>query len=277
MDTSENIFNVDNALREMEYHYTQEKVSFGPYAPAYIVATQERLNNDMKYMYNKKDKKTCAKVLTVAASGDHPIFCKLYGAENITTFDITYTAKVIMDIKTAAIQEFGLWDYESLIESCWNNKNLMSIKAINKIMPYLDTNTQNYLCAMDGKFPLFIHGLEPFYSYSKLTKKQYKTLQKSVDAPFPFIWSDIANLDAKLGDNTYDFIHLSNIFDYVSNDVQKSVLQQLIKRLNPGGRILMVRINGSYILDDICQEIANASSNLGFVNYINKYLLVRIR
>ena len=86
----------DRALHDMEYHDSTTQVTFGPYSPTYLIATDEDANQDIKrYMYNGKDKKYCEKVLSVSASGDHPLFCKMYGAKQITTFDITYASKIL--------------------------------------------------------------------------------------------------------------------------------------------------------------------------------------
>jgi hypothetical protein len=80
-----------------------------------------------------------------------------------------------------------------------------------------------------------------------------------------------------LGDNTYDFIHLSNILDFVNDDIKVPVLKQLTQRLNYGGRILMRRINGNYQLVDICQNIEKQSDDLGFVNRWEQIILLKCR
>jgi hypothetical protein len=274
--------NIDfnKALRDMKYHDSVPRVSFGPYSPTYLIATDEGVDQDVKrYMYNGKEKKYCKKVLTVSASGDHPLFCKRYGAEHITTFDITYTSKIIMDIKTVAIQKLTFNKYWQLLKDLWNNPNITSVPNFTHIMPELDSAEQEYILTMDGKFALFNFGTPPdFYKSDKNTNKSlYSELHKVDLSTFPFVWTDIEHLDAKLQDNTYDFIHLSNILDYVSDDVKSSVLNSLTKRLNYGGRILMCRINGNYQLVDICQKIEEQSSDLGFLNYWDKMILVKYR
>ena len=274
--------NIDfnRALHDMKYHDCVTKVTFGPYSPTYLIATEENADQDVKrYMYNGKEKKYCKKVLTVSASGDHPLFCKRYGAEHITTFDITYTSKIIMDIKTLAIKTLTFDNYWQLLKDLWENPNITSVPNFERIMYELDSNEQEYIRIMDGKFALFNFGTPPeFYTTPKHDHKSLYDKLHHVDLPtFPFIWTDIAHLDAKLQDNTYDFIHLSNILDYVSDDVKSSVLNSLTKRLNYGGRILMCRINGNYQLVDICQKIEEQSSDLGFINYWEKMILVKYR
>ena len=270
----------NRALHDMKYHDCVPEVTFGPYSPTYLIATEENADQDVKrYMYNGKEKKYCKKVLTVSASGDQPLFCKRYGAEHITTFDITYASKIIMDIKTVAIKKLSFDNYWRLLKGLWNNPNIASVPNFDCIMPELDLNEQNYIRVMNGKFALFNFGTPPgYYISDKDTHKSlYKELQ-SADLPrFPFVWTDIAQLDAKLQDNTYDFIHLSNILDYVNDDVKTSVLISLTKRLNYGGRILMRIINGNYQLVNICQKLENQSSDLSFLNYWDKMILVKRR
>lgn len=269
------------ALHDMEYHTNQPNVTFGPYSPAYLIATDEDANEDIKrYMYNGKDKKYCEKVLTVSASGDHPLFCKMYGAKQITTFDITYTSKLIMDIKTLALKTLPFINYWRLIKDLWHNPNITSVPNFEHIIQKLDSTEQEYIRIMDGKFALFNFGTPPEYYYISNTYNQkilHKGLQQ-IDLPqFPFIWSDIANLDAKLEDNTYDFIHLSNILDYVNDDTKTSVLKSLTERLNCGGRILMRRIHKNYALHHICENIKKQSSDLYFVNHWEKQILLKYR
>jgi hypothetical protein len=271
----------DRALHDMEYHDSTTRVTFGPYSPTYLIATDEAANQDIKrYMYNGKDKKYCEKVLTVSASGDHPLFCKMYGAKQITTFDITYASKIIMDIKTLAIKMLTFDNYWQLLKDLWNNPNITSVSNFESIMQKLDSNEQKYIHTMDRKFALFNFGTPPGYYHVSDTNNQkslYEGLHLSDLPTFPFIWTDIKHLDAKLGDNTYDFIHLSNILDFVNDDIKVSVLKQLTQRLNYGGRILMRRINGNYQLADICQNIEKQSDDLGFVNRWDQMILLKCR
>ena len=274
--------NIDfnRALHDMKYHDCVPEVTFGPYSPTYLIATEENADQDVKrYMYNGKEKKYCKKVLTVSASGDQPLFCKRYGAEHITTFDITYASKIIMDIKTVAIRKLTFNKYWQLLKDLWNNSNITSVPNLTHIMHELDSNEQEYIRIMDGKFALFNFGTPPdCYKSDKDSHKSLYNELSQVDLPtFPFIWTDIEHLDAKLQDNTYDFIHLSNILDYVSDDIKLSVLNGLTKRLNYGGRILMRIINGNYQLVNICQKLENQSSDLSFLNYCDKMILVKYR
>jgi hypothetical protein len=270
----------NKALHDMKYHDSMATVTFGPYSPTYLIATDENADQDIKgCIYNKKEEKYCEKVLTVSASGDHPLFCKRYSAKYITTFDVTYTSKLIMDIKTVAIKTLTFNNYWQLLNNLWDNPNIKSVPNFNRIMSELDSDEQEYIHVMDGKFALFNFGTPPsYYESDKNTHKSLYTELQQVDlSAFPFIWTDIENLDTKLQNNTYDFIHLSNILDYVSDDIKVSVLKSLTQRLNCGGRILMRRIIGNYQLATICQKIEKQSSDLAFGNYMEKMVFVKYR
>ena len=71
-----------------------------------------------------------------------------------------------------------------------------------------------------------------------LTALEYQKLQGIVNKPCNFIMSDIANLGAYLTEE-YDFIHLSNIFDYISKQDRFDILEPLLNHVNVGGRVVI--------------------------------------
>ncbi len=78
------------------------------------------------------------------------------------------------------------------------------------------------------------------------TEPEYQKLQEIIKKPYDFIQTDIANLSAKLDGKMYDFMHFSNIFDYVnSNDVDVwQIIYPLMEHVNVGGRILSYSLFG---------------------------------
>lgn len=272
----------DQALRDMKYHQDQKFVTFGPYSPTYVFAQSEDPAQDIKsYMYNEQSKKYCKKVLTMASSGDQALCCKMYGSKDIdiTIFDWTYTAKIMTDIKTFAIKILNFDEYMQLLKDLYHNPSITSVPNFDRILPQLDSTEQEYIHVMNGRFALFDFGPTP--TDERLAKVYWPKLihqaLHSIDLqPFTFIWSDIAHLDAMLDDNKYDFIHLSNIFDFVSDDVKISVLNQLTKRLNKSGRILMCTMHDhDYELEDICKNIK--TKDLKYIHYPHKMLLLKCR
>lgn len=197
---------------------------FREYSTAYV-ATNEDLRRSMKYVPTKTKN-----ALVVAASGDHPIFTAMHGAKNVDTFDISYNAKLIMDIKTAALQILNHKEYCQLLSDLYDSYDITAVDNMPKIIEQLSEEEQWYIDNMREK-PLFRHGA--------LIKKQLPTatefdkMRSVVNKPFNFIWSDIENLHTKLY-KSYDFIHFSNIFDYKSGPQAVKIFKSLIDFIRPG-------------------------------------------
>ena len=85
--------------------------NFGRFSPAYTVSN-EHLSEAMAVLKPKGKS-----VLTVAASGDQAFYYKIYGASHVDTFDISYCAKIIMNVKTAAVQNLNYSRYKGFLDS----------------------------------------------------------------------------------------------------------------------------------------------------------------
>ena len=206
---------------------------FNKYTPAYAVS-----NENVHDVVQKFIPKCNPSVLTVAASGDHPLICRLNGAKNITTFDISYNARVIMDIKTAAIHKLNIGEYSRLLDNLYRTQNVLSVPDIEKIVPQLKSTIRNYIRKTNG-VRLFSNGFGPqSYARYAIMPSEYKKLQNMEYKPFPFIWSGIKDLD--LHDNMYDFVHLSNVLDYVPYDDLTPIIKNIQNHVNIGGRIVIL-------------------------------------
>ena len=209
---------------------------FARYAPAYIV-TNELLRNHMAFM-----PKNCNNALTVAASGDHPLYCKLYGAKHVTTFDMTYNAKLVTDIKVAAIQQgLDIQEYRDLLNNLHRGIKPLSVPGMDRIISNLSPDIQTYMINItkaQPKFNLFSAG-SPIDKTTKkytLNKEEYQQIKNLITKPFDFIWSNV--LDLQLTEN-YDFIHLSNIADYLSFEENAKVLINMLNHTCVNGCIVM--------------------------------------
>ena len=206
---------------------------FHTYSRAYI-CTNEDLRNSMKYV-----PKNCNRALVAAASGDHPLFCSLYGAKDVDTFDISYNAKCIMDIKTAAMRYLGYSDYLDLLRNLCYTKDIKNVEDMDVVSENLSQIEYNYLCAMQGH-RLFSHG--NWYGEDNdgaLKKKEYEKLQKVIKKPYNFILTDIDDLSTHLT-GKYDFMHFSNIFDYADETSdQFDIIFPMLNYVNVGGRIVI--------------------------------------
>ncbi len=197
-------------------------------------------NEDLRMALGSFMPKDCNRALTVVGSGNHPLFCSLYGAKYIDTFDITQNAKLIMDIKTAAIGLLNRDEYARMLENLWWRDDALNAPFMDKVSSKLPFEEYEYLCSMRGT-RLFNKdtwdGRDSKYLPSDF---EYKQLQKIIKEPYNFIQTDIVNLSACLS-QSYDFIHLSNIINLESH---WNIVQPLLKRLNVGGRLVSYSLFG---------------------------------
>ena len=213
---------------------------FNKYTPAYAVS-----NEDVHYVIERYMPKQAANVLTVAASGDHPLICRLHGAKNITTFDISYNAKVLMDIKNVAIHQLDIDEYSDLLVNLHYTQDVPSVPHMDKIVPRLKSTVRRYIQQTNGA-RLFSSGFGPqSYMRYAIMPSEYVKLQNMEQKPFKFIWSDIKDLN--LGDNRYDFVHLSNVLDYVEYDDLAPTMKKIQEHVVIGGRIVVITMTGRIV------------------------------
>lgn len=205
---------------------------FSQYSAAYSIT-----NENLRMSLSDTMPKNTQNALVVAGSGDHPIFTNLYGGKNIDTFDISCNAKCIMDIKTNAIQLLSYKDYRDLVFDLYFSTDVTKLDGMDKIMSKMPKEEQEYIYNMRNH-AIFGRGIAPFlYEQYLPTEAEYDQLRQNIKKPFNFIWSDITSLHLKL-DKKYDFMHLSNILDYYTDDEDRAyVLILLMNHLNPNGVI----------------------------------------
>ena len=212
-------------------------MKFSENSPAYIT-TNEDWRRAIGFMPKK-----CKRVLTVAASGDQPLFCSLYAIMHygtkivVDTFDITINAKLIMNIKNAAISFLDRYDYIRLLEKLYWCKDALSVPHFEKIEKKLSDDEIKHLVSMRGN-RLFNREYWNGDQYEYLPNDtEYQILQGIVGEPYDFKQTDIVNLSAKLTEK-YDFVYLSNILDYFNVEEQWEILNSLLPYVNVGGRIV---------------------------------------
>lgn len=208
--------------------------NFHYYSGAYIT-TNEYLRETLELLPGGANN-----ALTVAGSGDHPMFTMLYTAKHVDTFDLSFNAKVIMDIKTAALQLLNHEEYRQLLKDLAAAHNrfqpFCSVDNMQKIIPNLTKFEQEYIQKL-STHKLFIS--DSCDDMSLPTEQEFLQMRNVIKKPFSFIWSDITNLHAHLT-KKYDFIHLSNIFDYMPHEGCMNALFSLAKHTNPGCNICFV-------------------------------------
>ena len=244
---------ITSAKKYFKTHFAENGM-FSDYSAAYAV-TNEDLRHSLRYIPENAEN-----ALVVAGSGDHPLFSALYGAKNTDAFDISYNAKLIMDIKTAALPILNHQEYCEMVMNLYKfDDKITSVENISKIIENLPTEEQQYIKDMQG-YHLFAHGRSPnSYKPSPLpTETEYNKMRNIVRKPFNFIWSDIATLHAKL-DKSYDFMHLSNIADYLSVPQKTAVITSLINHTRPGSVMCFQSLdpNIPVILRQHCEKYSN--------------------
>ncbi|MBQ8368116.1 MAG: class I SAM-dependent methyltransferase [Alphaproteobacteria bacterium] len=178
------------------------------------------------------------RVLTVAGSGEQPLFYTINGAIQIDTFDISYCARAIMDIKTQAIRSGMPYEqYKKLLKDLHFAPSASKVSGVSEILPKIPAHSAQFVRGMDG-YRIFGNGLNPeYYASEMISETEYKTLQKALRGAFKFIWSDVATLHTQLN-GEYDVINLSNIFEW-SPDLIQPTLTNLRNYVRPGGYILV--------------------------------------
>jgi len=225
--------NVDEAKRFVHSYWF-----YSNYSAAYIV-TNEFLHDSMLYM-----PKNCNRALVTAASGDHPLFCSLYGAKHVDTFDISYNAKCIMDIKTAAIKCLNHSEYIDLLCNLYDCRDVTRVHNMDKISNNLSPTEYKYMCSMFGYALFSNRQLRDKNDKFLISQQDYEKIQKIVKKPYNFIMTNIGRLGTHLTES-YDFIHLSNILDYMEGSVYRFlIVSQLFDHVNVGGRIISANMRG---------------------------------
>jgi len=200
------------------------------FLPAYVIS-----NEDQRWATTVVP--NVRKVLTVAGSGDQAMFHTLAGATTVDTFDITINAHAIQDIKFAAIKNISLGEYIQLLNDLRLRLDFADTPTMRNLLPLLPNDTREIINQGRHDY-MFCSGLGIKEYYENVPKiPEYIKLRKILTKPFNFILCDLYDLSAKIS-NTYDFINLSNIFDYCYDaETQAKILRELTDHLNIGGHI----------------------------------------
>lgn len=162
------------------------------------------------------------RVLSVAAGGDHAFESLLNGASFVDTFDINYAQKPIIELKTRMIKSLPYEDFMDFFfnEYCFFDKKIIE-PIWNDFSPELSLYLDWFYC-MGPSAPrsMFVYGGATASDYeidslSYLKDKQtYGRLAKILPNAIKFTHLGACDISAKI-DAEYDFILLSNIFDYL--------------------------------------------------------------
>lgn len=225
-------------LTDIEHLINSEEMSIGALNraglnPAYVIT-----NEDMR-LETEITRDNAQRVLTVAASGDQALFYLLAGAKHIDTYDMTLAAKIIQEIKFAAIrQQVPYNDYISMLIKLHNGTpDMMGIPYMSDIVQDTSPTTAHFIRTV--KNPIhFSYGSAPCDNNKQnwLTPDEYAQLQSMRPQTPSFIWSNIADLHHHIR-GKYDVINTSNIFDYVP-ELLTPVLTKMQPHMTENGAII---------------------------------------
>lgn len=227
--------------------------NFGQYSPAYPTT-----NEDWRFAMSEL-RPSGKSVLTVTASGDQPIAFAISGATKIDTFDTSYFARVIMDLKTSAIQTLDHGQYNQFVRELRDTKSVRDIRGYDKIATVCPKQTIVAARQMAG-CKIFNAGTGTCSEYMP-TDQEYNIAKQKITGPMNFIWSDLQNLCRELNQE-YDIIYLSNIFEYFTSKKKiSSVLHSLYPFIKNGGEIMLYT---SWVQTPISESIEAAARDCGW-------------
>ena len=166
-------------------------------------------------------------VLTVGASGDHAFECYARGAKHVDTFDINYRQKPIIELKNHMIKNIP---YEDFVKFFFTKTRFFDIKIIKPIMSQFSPSLQIFLdlyysignagrtlFAYNGELDFMAHYDNKYYS----NEEKYNMLSAKLPKNISFSHIDISGITTKFT-KKYDFIILSNIFDFQHSEISDS-------------------------------------------------------
>ena len=156
-----------------------------------------------------------ARVLTVAASGDHAFEAYLRGASHVDTFDINSYQKNILELKTHMIRNL---DYGAFRDFFFSDRNFFRYSIICRLRDDFSRDLRNFLSKYYKTYDRSM-----FKSFSRVymsgmsyltCEDVYRQLARRLPSQINFQHCDIYHLSERFSD-CYDLILLSNIFDYL--------------------------------------------------------------
>ena len=203
--------------------------------------------------------------ITVGSSGDQVFNLINYGCKDITLYDINPNIKYYYDLKKAAIYGLDKQDFFKFLlgfKNLFNKNSFLNYDTYLKISKYLDSDSKifwDYLLSNDYNMKklFFNESLQRnkkqlIYNNDYL-KEDFNLLRRKLDKSRVNIYSgDINDMD-KL-DKKFDYIILSNVFDYLFGRVNNcdKVMKKSSQYIDLVNKIkLMLNDNGKLFFNYI--------------------------
>lgn len=183
------------------------------------------------------------KVVTVGSSGDQALNAILKGSKNITIIDANIFTRVFIEYKLAVIKTYDFKSFSDI----FIKSDFFDWKVYSKISHLLSKNVQffwdslmiditenHYETNLDAKIlkeKMLIVDHRDRHSKFYKDENTYNKLQSLLNDPelsISFLNAYLENFPSVLN-NKYDFIYLSNIYDYYKDDKEKTFIDTIRK------------------------------------------------
>jgi hypothetical protein len=218
--------------------------------------------NELMKQYNDIIDLNDKKVLTVTGSGDQVITSMIRGAKEIDTFDCNKLTYYHLFLKIAAIQSL---EFEEFLDFYTFGKEERPKKRkkehYKKIREYLTKENvieywNNFFKNPNDYFSYFFLGAcgtpaSKEHSIEYLTEEGFQIAKDKVNDNVSFKNADVNILPYIYGDKKYDFINLSNIFNYISNqEAFSKIIESLLNNNTTEDGIILA----GYVWNSILEE-----------------------
>ena len=224
-------------------------------------------NEELNVLFNMD--LTNKSALLVTSSGDHLLHAVLNGCFDITSFDINIFSKYYSNLKIAMIKKY---DYKKFVKNITDFINACDKTSFNLDLIYNLLNEVSSTLSNEDN----IFWNEFFKLYSKSIYRDnvfklgntmsfcsyydenafYQLENKLSNVKINYIDSDISTIDLKT-DKLYDYIHLSNILDYIKDeDTFIEIFVKLYNMLKHNG-VIDASIVGIFRNKDRIKKLSN--------------------
>ena len=177
------------------------------------IFTNENISAYLSEIKNMRN----ARVLTVAASGDHVFEAYLAGARHVDTFDYNYLQRHVMELKTVMIHNLPRADFEEFFYCEHASMNLDIIRPLwDKFSPGLKV----WLHAFVQNRRKFIYSRQRYNWFMPqyvTDDAKYQQLRECLPYTIPFTHTGVNRVAQKFY-GQYDVIMLSNIWAHCTDE-----------------------------------------------------------
>jgi hypothetical protein len=224
-------------------------------------------------------------VLTVTSSGDHIINAFMFGANNVTGFDINDLAKDFAELKIRALQNLNFEQFRKFFlresEEGRDNPNALDYKVYQMLRDSLSEQGAESFDALYARFNQkgdLIRQSDIFNNqYDANTLKlrcnpylqkeeDYEKTKRALAKRLSLVTCGIEEVSRKL-EGMFDVILLSNIADYSQemfpesrdylSDFKRQVVEPMISHLNPNGIICPAYVYDAHETEPFRSEVDN--------------------